>query len=308
MVYADTLEAVSLAVKEGCTCICFEPAFVVPRHSCGAGKGTGFRTIRQQVTDAMALCRSAGARFVLKLPPITRDDYLGAVLPEIALLQMDGLAACMVENPGAARAIHALLPGMALYGAAGLTIFNHRAACHLSPPFRSLTLSAELSREECRELVRAARGEGCTASFALVVQGITGSMVTEDCLPEPVQHCRAGRDDKHPAFFGIRDATGHIFPARTDGECRTRIGNAVETCLVDHLPAIRKAGISDVVIDARGRTGAYAGAMTRIYREAVDRMSAGTYTGEQAGILKERIKPLAYGGITAGHFLRGLKE
>jgi putative protease len=307
-VYADTLEAVSMAVKEGCTCICFEPAFIVPRHSCGPGKGTGFRTIRQQGADAMALCRSAGARFVLKFPRITRDDYLGAVLPEIALLQLDGLAACMVETPGAAHAIHALFPGMALSGAAGLNVFNHRAACHLSPPFRSLTLSPELSRDECRELVRAARGEGCAVSFALVVQGITEAMVTEDCLPEPVQNCRVGKDDQPPAFFGIRDATGHIFPAWTDGGCRTRIGNAVETCLVDHLPAIRKAGISDVVIDARGRTGAYAGVMTRIYREAVDRMSAGTYTGEQAGILKERIKPLAYGGITAGHFLRGLKE
>jgi len=91
-------------------------------------------------------------------------------------------------------------------------------------------------------------------------------MITEDCLLQPVQHCGAGRDGN--AFLGIRDATGHIFPFKTDGECRTRIGNAVETCLVDHLPAIRRAGISEVVIDARGRTGAYAGAMTRIYRDA----------------------------------------
>ena len=75
-------------------------------------------------------------------------------------------------------------------------------------------------------------------------------MITEDCLPEPVQHCREGRDNgAGNAFSGIRDATGRIFPIHTDGECRTRIGNAVETCLIDHLPAIRQAGISEVVID-----------------------------------------------------------
>jgi putative protease len=199
---------------------------------------------------------------------------------------------------------------MALYGAAGLNIFNHRSACRFSPPFRSLTISPELSRDECRELVPAARDKGCGAHFALIVQGISEAMVTEDCLPEPVQHCRAGGDDGgNPAFFGIRDGTGHIFPLRTDGECRTRIGNAVETCLVDHLPAIQKAGISGVVIDARGRSGAYAGAMTRIYRDAMSRDGTGTGTGDlPPGSLKEQIKTLAYGGITAGHFLRGLKE
>jgi putative protease len=125
-----------------------------------------------------------------------------------------------------------------------------------------------------------------------------------------VQHCRVrGEDGGNHAFFGIRDGTGHIFPLRTDGECRTRIGNAVETCLVDHLPAIQKAGVSEVVIDARGRTGAYAGAMTRIYRDAMSRDDTGTGMGDaQHGSLKDRVKTLAYGGITAGHFLRGLKE
>jgi putative protease len=310
-VYADTSEAVSLALREGCTSICFEPAFTVQRHSCSTQQGQDIKTIRQQVTGAMVLCRDAGACFVLKLPRITRDDYLAAVLPEIALLHNDGLTACMVENPGAAHAISTLLPGMVLSGAAGLNIFNHRSACRFSPPFQSLTLSPELSRDECRELVRAARNEGCSASFALIVQGISEAMVTEDCLLEPVQHCRArGEDGGNHAFFGIRDGTGHIFPLRTDGECRTRIGNAVETCLVDHLPAIQKAGVSEVVIDARGRTGAYAGAMTRIYRDAMSREDTGTGMGGDAqhGSLKDRVKTLAYGGITAGHFLRGLKE
>ncbi len=309
-VYADTPEAVSTAVKEGCTSICFEPVVMLPRHSCRTGAEGDIRSIRDQVLETMALCLNAGARFVLKLPRITRDDYLSAVLPEIASLHKDGLAGCMVENPGAAHAIRTLLPGMALSGAAGLNIFNHRAACNLSPPCDSLTLSPELSRDECSELVRAARHDGCSASFALMVQGISEAMITEDCLLEAVLHCRPGGDDaRGGTFFGIRDATGHIFPVQSDGECRTRIGNAVETCLVDHLPAIRQAGISEVVIDARGRTGAYAGAMTRIYRDAMGRDSAGSGTKDMHdGSLKDRIKALAWGGITTGHFLRGLKE
>jgi putative protease len=305
-VCTDSAEAVLRALEEGCTGIWFEPLVVLPRHTCRPGTGDPC-SFRQQVTEVMALCRGAGARFVLVLPQITRDGYLGTVLPEIALLHEEGLGECMAANPGAAHAIRTLVPGMTVSGAAGLNIFNHRSACHLSPPFRSFTLPPELSGNECRELVRAARGAGCSASFALVVQGISEAMVTEDCIPEPVRHCRApGKTGTEYPFLGIRDTTGRIFPIRTDGECRTRIGNAVETCLIDYLPAIRQAGISEVVVDARGRTGAYAGAMVRIYTEAI----SGDAAGDTSGItgLKDRIKARAYGGITAGHFLRGLKE
>ncbi len=303
--YADTTETVSMALQEGCTRICFEPACTSPYHRCSTETVAGFR---HQAGAAMALCRDAGARFVLKLPRITRDDYLGDVLPGIVDLHKEGLAECMVENAGAAHAIRALVPAMVLSGGAGLGIFNHRSACRFSPIFRSLTLSPELSGDECRELVRAAHRGGCSPSFGLIVQGIAEAMVTEDCILEPVKHCGAGGVKDRNVFFGIRDTTGHIFPLRTDGACRTRIGNAVETCLIDHLPVIRQYGISEVVIDARGRTGAYAGAVTRIYRDAISLCGAGTGTDWQPGPLKDRIKTLAYGGITAGHFQRGLKE
>jgi hypothetical protein len=49
--------------------------------------------------------------------------------------------------------------------------------------------------------------------------------------------------------------------------------------------------------------------MVRIYRDAITRGSSGAGTEDTSPrSLKERIKALAYGGITAGHFLRGLKE
>jgi putative protease len=307
-VYADTLETVSMALNAGCTGICFEPAFILPRHTCRPGAdGGNVRSVQEQAAEAMRLCRQAGARFVLKLPKITRDYHLDALVPAIALLQKEGLSECLAENPGTAHAIRTLLPGMTVSGAAGLNIFNYRAACHLSPSFRSLTLSPELSGRECRTLIKAAREHGCSTSFALIVQGITEAMVTEDCLTEPVLHCRPERGSGGDRFFGIQDTTGHIFPVRTDGECRTVIGNAVETCLIDYLPALRDAGIAEVVIDARGRSGTYAGTMTRIYRDAAGLAETGAGARERIA-LKEQVKAVAFGGITAGHFLRGLKE
>jgi len=303
-VCADTPESVSAAVRAGCDRICFEVAFPSASHRCEGEKGQG--VIASQVLPLLDLCRDAGVAFVLQVPRISRDAYLETILPEIPGLCRSGLSGCMTDDAGTARAVRACEPELAVAGGQGLNIFNHRAACSLVSLFSSLTLSAELSGTECGELVRLARSHGCQVPFSLVVQGSAEAMITEDCLLEPLRQCRkAGHGDSRSSFFGIRDTTGHIFPVRVDGECRTRIGNAVETSLLDHLPVIARAGINDVVIDARGRTEPYAGEMTRIYREGLAHVMAGTHIPAS---LKEQVRARALGGITAGHFLRGLKE
>jgi putative protease len=216
----------------------------------------------------------------------------------------------MVEQCGAAHALMQMVPVPVLSGSAGLNIFNHVAAQNLSSWCSLMTLSSELSRDEISVLVHAARSHGLTNSFALVVQGYSEAMVSEDCILQPLLQCHgADRDTLHPPFFGIRDSSGHIFPVRTDGECRSHIYNSADLCLIDYLPSIRDAGINEVIIDARGRPETYILEITRLYRQAID--LSGQKIPDQRHQLKElkdAIKNLVFGGITTGHFIRGLKE
>ena len=305
---ADTPEAVTAALREGCDRIWYETSYPVPAHRCDAGDDVDSPGSRPG--PVLTACRDAGIPCLLQFPRISRDTFLDGVLPEIPDLFRAGLTGCQVEDAGTARAVRSGAPGIAIGGGPGLNVFNHLAALTLATLFSSLTLSPELSGDECRDLVCRARSRGCTTPFSLIVQGPVEAMITEDCLLESVQKCRPTHgSESGNTFFGIRDSTGHIFPVRTDGSCRTLIGNAAETCLLDHLPAIARAGISDVVIDARDRPAAYAGETTRIYREALDSIAAGTpFSKERLASLKEEIRARARGGITAGHFVRGLKE
>jgi putative protease len=216
----------------------------------------------------------------------------------------------MVENCGAAHALMLSLPAPVLSGSIGLNIFNHEAVRHLSSRFGSVTLSPELSRDEIRLLIHAARLGGCSPSFALIVQGSSEAMVSEDCILQPRLLCNGkGGDTDTTAFFGIMDVTGHMFPVRIDGECRSHIYNSAEICLIDHLLSIMQIGINEVVIDARGRTGSYTGEMIRLYREAILLAKKGVRIDDhQFEQLKDAVKHLAVGGITTGHFIRGLKE
>jgi putative protease len=70
-----------------------------------------------------------------------------------------------------------------------------------------------------------------------------------------------------------------------------------------------QVGINEVVIDARGRPATYTGEMTRLYRQAITLSKKKIRTQDyQLEDLKGAVKHLALGGITTGHFIRGLKE
>jgi len=215
----------------------------------------------------------------------------------------------MVDNVGTAYALMNLQPEPVLFGSTGLNMFNHMAVCHLSPLFTSLTLSPELSGREIGDLIHAARSRGCRTSFSLIVQGNSEVMVSEDTLLSFSGTGNGNVKGPHSTLFsGIRDKTGHIFPVRIDGECRSHIYNASELCLIDHLPSLMKRGMDEIIIDARGRTRAYAGDMTRIYKNAITLVQNKETGDHQLEPLKEAVKLRSLGGITAGHYLRGLKE
>jgi len=65
-------------------------------------------------------------------------------------------------------------------------------------------------------------------------------------------------------------------------------------------------GIAAVAIDARGRGPRYAEEVARLYREGIDAVSRGDHGALSA--LKDKVKRRALGGITGGHFVRGIEE
>jgi len=311
-VYTDTLDGVSAAAESGARILCFEPDFPMPHHLCQARSPP--LPVGEQLERALAICRQSGCRFVWKLPRITRNAYLETVLPLLPLLIREGLEECMVEHFGTALFLSGTFPRIALSGGPGLNIFNHAAAGSEGALLRSLTLSSELSLDEIRTLVLHAEATGTAPDFSLVVQGAAEAMITDDCIPRLVPDtCPKRKGDAgrlQAGFLGLRDETGRVFPVRSDGSCRTWIGNSAELCLLDHLPAIRAAGIREVAVDTRGKPARYTKEMTTLYRAAVDRTNSGTSAPDDPSlaVLKEKARQISAGGITAGHLLRGLKE
>jgi putative protease len=309
-IYCDSIEvAKGAAGAAGCDTIVFEPwSGGVAPPCCRTALPP---PIEEQLLAVLAICNEAKIPLVWKLPRITGKPELDRVCALLPLLRNKGLASCMVDSTGAAAALRDVVPEMQVAGSAGLNIFNHMTVKSLAPRFFRLTVSPELSIPEIAELVRLARQEGCSTEFELIAQGNAETMVSFDCLLQPHILCKAGAGDSSAPqiFTGVRDSTGRIFPVRTDGSCRTHLFNAVETCLLDHIPSLVQAGIGVVAIDARGRTPAYAEKMVGFYREAI-RIAQQDSPVSQTRLmqLKEQVIAVSLGGITAGHSVRGLDE
>jgi putative protease len=288
-VYADSLEAVRGAAEGGCRRIYFEPEIDWKKEH---GKRAS-----DLLREAKALCPEA--ELIWKWPKITRDEFLRFTVPLLQEAKAEGI---MVEGMGAAKAVLEALPDARLYGASGLNVWNHLSVRQLElEGFRSVTLSPELSADQLALLISMSRsGRTQTPEMELIVQGSLEVMTTEDCIP-----CLAIGDAE---FWGLQDFR-RVFPLRADNDGRTHIFNSVETCLLDFMPRLFEMGLDGIAVDARGRTGKYAREMTEIYLQAINLTEkGGMHLEKDLKALKEDARDRSLGGITTGHFLKGLKE
>jgi putative protease len=291
-IYVDSLEAVQAVAKAGCGRIYFEPRFKVERPSELADE------LNRQLSAARSLCGSS--QLIWKWPRITKDGYLKFAASVLNKTEVEGI---MVEGIGAAEAAAAARPGIALFGSFSLQVWNHLTVALLKPIFKLLTLSPELSQDQLAELMAKARLNDAP-EMELLVQGTLEVMISEDCLPCVVYKDAAKSD----IFFGLQDFK-RLFPLWVDNDSRTHISNAVETCLVDYLPKLFEIGLDGIAIDARCRTRKYAAEMCMIYLEAIDLTRKGGITLENdLNSLKEKARAISLGGITTGHFIKGLKD
>lgn len=125
-------------------------------------------------------------------------------------------------------------------------------------------------------------------------------------LNEPVAD-NSLADDSENFAYAIRDEKGGVFPLYTDSYGRTYIYNSVETCLIDSLPQIIASGLFAISIDGRRKGYNYAEMTVKSYLKgikAVKSDSPGMYNELES--LKKRLQKISSGGITGGHFKKGV--
>ena len=296
-VLVDSVETAAEAARVGADEVCLElPGSPAASCACTAmDEGTVAALLGR------AIDRCGGVPVVWKWPRITRQAFLDLAIPVLADLPVAGV---LVDGLGAARAVASAAAGLPVHGGPGLNLWNSRTAAVLSSGFASLTLSPELSLGEMSAAIGASRASGVGTPFAVQVQGSLEVMVTEDCVP-----ALAGCPPAPGTRFALEDETRRLFPVLPDPGSRVRVLNAAETCLIDRLPALVRAGVEVCTIDARGRTPTYVGIVAEAYRLGIVALDLpAAERSRRLDALKGRLVPIAAGGITVGPLVRGRQE
>jgi len=293
----DSVDGTETAAEAGADEICIEP-LPVPSGSSPCPTWEG-EAIAEMLVDSVSRC--APVPVIWAWPRVTTADFLAMATP---VLPLAGVAGVLVNGAGAGLAVRSGKPSIPVHGGPGLNVWNSRTVRRFEPLFTSLTLSPELSRQELSEAVAVTRGAGGQVLLGVIVQGNLEVMVSEDCLPG-LAGCLASTGTR----FALEDERRRRFPVLQDGACRSRILNSVETCLIDHIPALASAGVDLLVVDARGRTPAWTAAAVRAYRAGVNALGLPASRREAVlGELKEDLRTIAWGGLTSSLYIHGRRE
>ncbi len=245
--------------------------------------------------------RERGVVLVAALPRITTDDQLAAFLPLLSECERRKVPV-QVANLGQLRLVFKQFPGLDLYLHWSFNLFNPWAVQALSAPQVSCFMpSPELTLGQIEALRLPGNGE-----LMATVGGRLTLMISEHCLSRNADTGTCQRCGSEP--LTLRDRFGAEFPVYRDQYCRSHILNSQDLCLVEHLHALQRAGFSQLVVEGRSYSADALLEVVSIWKRALDdyRLSPNEWK-ERGRAYRMELEKFSPGGITKGHFFRGVE-
>ena len=235
--------------------------------------GEAFRPLRPwklgDYADILAYAKGK-AKIVVNTPRTTMRRECGELeqfFTALKDIRPDGI---MVSNLGSLKLAKSITD-FPVQADVSFNLFNHLAAKFLKE--NGLVMAAtsyELSFEQLREIV-----ESAELPLETVVHGAYESMICDHDFPAMSLPAFNELDnpevlDRHYAFL---DTAGEKHPFRIDQYGRNHIEFAKDLCLYPYLAKFN--GLASYRIEAQDYTPELTGLVTKLYREALDKLAAG---------------------------------
>lgn len=247
-----------------------------------AGTRFGMRAAAGNFTDeemekAVALCRGNGTKVYVTCNTVMRDGDIRALPTFLEHLESLGADAVIVSDLGALSMAKKYAPSIKIHISTQAGIMNAESAnvfCDLGASrvvlAREMTLDdiAALRERTPRslELETFVHGSMCV-SFSgrcLLSEYLTGRDANNGECAQPCRWKYHLIEEKRP---------GQLMEITEDGG--TFIMNSRDLCMIEHLPALKAAGIDSIKIEGRMKSAYYAAVVTNAYRHALDAAERG---------------------------------
>jgi len=225
--------------------------------------------------DALNLCHTRGKRLYLTLNAFFRQAELAELASLARKLATTPPDALIVSDPGAIATIRAEAPGIPLHLSTQANTVNAAAIDFWSTQgVTRVNLARELDFDEIAAIRKATgvelevfvHGAMCVAwsGRCLLSAALTGRSANRGACTHPCRWKYALVEESRP---------GEYFPIEEDSR-GSYLLNSRDLCLLEELPTLVSAGVDSLKIEGRMKSSYYVAAVTRVYREALDRLAA----------------------------------
>ncbi len=227
--------------------------------------------LADDLSKLMRFLHRRGVRGYVTFNTLVFSDELPAALEELKKIVAAGVDAAIVQDVGVARLIRRLSPDFPIHASTQMTIASVAGTRFAKELGASLAvLSREVNVRELADL-RAAEASGTPFPLEFFIHGAlcvsySGQCLTSEALGgrsanrgECAQACRLPYElivDGVPADLG--DKKYLLSPQDLSG--------------IEVLPDLIRAGVRSIKIEGRLKSPEYVAAITRIYRDCVDRL------------------------------------
>ncbi len=297
LVPAGNWEKLKVAVAYGADGVYFGgPDFSLRRH---AGNFTA-----GQLPKVVAYCRGHQVKSYLTVNSYVHPRELESLSAFLLSLRSHPPDALIVSDPGVINLCRELLPGIPLHLSTQANTTNQQAVLFWHRlGIKRVNLARELSLNDIAIIHRAipemelevfVHGAMCMAysGRCLLSSVLTGRSANRGDCAQPCRWSYAVMEETRP---------GDYFPIEEDLR-GTYLFNSRDLCLLEHLPALRAAGVSSVKIEGRMKSSYYVAVVTRVYRRMIDLLDQedGEVSRETMATLKNELTRVSHRGYTTG--------
>lgn len=292
---AGNLEKLKAAVHYGADAV----------YAGGAGLSLRAHAVmdRDELAAAVAYAHAHGVRCYITVNIFAHNRDLDKLEDSLLFLRGLEVDALIVADPGVFSLARVLVPEIPLHVSTQANVTNHAAALFWQRQGAArVNLARELSgveieairRRTALELEVFVHGALCISysgrcSLSLY---LTGRNANHGNCAHPCRYRYALREEKRP---------GMSWPVEED-ERGAYIFNSKDLCLLRRLPALTAMGVNSLKIEGRMKSVSYVGAVTRLYRTALDYLQAHPETDTLPARFFDELGKIGSRGYTENFF------
>lgn len=230
-------------------------------------------------------CREAGVKSYLTLNTIVYDEDLEEMRALCDAAKAAGVSAVIATDIATIETARAI--GLEVHISVQANVTNVQALEFYARYADTVVLARELSLEQISNLWKKVQEKnlcgpsGAPVRLELFAHGALCVAVSGKCYMSLAQYNSSA--NRGACFQSCRRAY-RVTDEETGEELvidNKYVMSPKDICTIQDLDQITAAGISVLKIEGRGRSADYVATVTKVYREALDALAAGTYTPDQ---------------------------